>query len=557
MARVGEGRLNRFFDLAFFFDISCMIGYRSLAILLAVCYSATLILGSCGSKPMFEDIDPERTGVRFDNRLTRPDSGIYNTGGIGIGDFDGDGLQDLYFTGHAVGNKLYMNRGNFHFQDVTGMSEVGGEGRLCRGVSIVDINNDGKPDIFVCASLSHDPAHSVNLLYVNQGPDLRGVPHFLESAKEFGLGDTLFTTNAQFFDYDNDGDLDVYLGPGHLYKAEWNAVLHHPVYHDVSKEAGIGADSIGLHATIADIDRDGWKDIYINDDIVYINNHDGTFSNKAAVYFKRSSSTVIGQDADDLNQDVDDLNNDGLADVIGLRAGPGGCNALFLNTGFAAGSAGGPIFSGTCWDSSIGEVGWNRALLVADLDMDGFRDLLVPGGYFRGKDSQVKLQDIGFRNDGNARFTEVSTQWGLRSPGFSGYSNGVAYVDLDNDGDLDLVMNVADGRARMYKNLVRERDGRHYLRVKLTGDTLNIDGLGVFVELRYGNGRRQVYENDPYRGNLQSVQTGAYFGLGDVKMVDSVLVKWPNGRMQVMLNVACDQVIGADKRNATVAYGRP
>src|SRR6185312_14992309 len=322
-----------------------------------------LMLASCGKRTMFEYIDPAHSGIHFNNAIIENDSinpmddlNVYNGGGVGVGDFNCDGLPDLYFTGNMVSNKLYLNKGDLKFEDITDVAGVGGKGEWCRGVSVIDINNDGRPDLYVCANIHSDPAHRVNLLYVNQGNDAQGIPHFKEMAAEYGLADTLYSTMAEFFDYDHDGDLDMYLtvnyvpdryntgayrpvvkdgsgiSTGHLYRNDWDSTLGHGVFHDVSKQAGITIEGFGHAATIADINRDGWDDIYVTNDfigsnILYINNHDGTFTDKVKTYFKHTSATAMGQD-------IEDINNDGLADVIELDMNPPDNyrKKVFLNT---------------------------------------------------------------------------------------------------------------------------------------------------------------------------------------------------------------------------------
>jgi hypothetical protein len=597
------------------------------------------LLGACGKRPAFRLISSDHSGIHFNNKIIENDSinpidmvNMYNGGGVGIGDFNGDGLQDIYFTGNMVANKLYLNKGNFVFEDVTDAAGVGGRGEWCRGVTVVDINNDGLPDIYVGANILTDPRKRTSLLYINQGVDAKGIPHFKEMAAEYGLADTLYSTMAYFFDYDNDGDLDMYLAvnniprkyanlstfrpvvtdgsglsTGHLYKNTWSDSLKHPVFVDVSKEAGITIEGYGHAATIADINHDGWKDIYVTNDfigsdILYINNHDGTFTDRSKEYFKHTSVTAMGQD-------IEDINNDGLPDLFELDMNPPDNyrkkvflannsyltyqnmdlygyqyqyvrNCLQLNQGRRVNSMdsiGAPAFSEISLYSGVAETDWSWAPMIADFDNDGFRDLIVTGGYpkditdhdfqlfmrhatayassksIMDQIPQVKIHNFAFRNNGDLTFSDVSKDWGMLTPGFS---NGAAYADLDNDGDLDLVINNIDDEARIYRNMARERDpdNNHYLQIAFSGDSLNKGGFGAWVELHYDHGRQQVYENNPYRGYLSTMQNIAHFGLGKIKSVDSVIIRWPNGRMQLLRNVACDQVLKADWRNAHMPY---
>ncbi|HVY74795.1 MAG TPA: VCBS repeat-containing protein [Puia sp.] len=598
-----------------------------------------MLFSSCKSKrTLFQLIDLRSSGIVFNNAITENDAvnpldltNIYNGGGVGIGDFNNDGLQDIYFTGNMVSNRLYLNRGNFKFDDVTEKAGVTGNGKWARGVSVVDINNDGWADIYVCETISADPEKRRNLLYINQGAGKDGIPHFKEMAGEYGLNDTVYSTMAAFFDYDNDGDLDMYLAindipknyntniyrpritdgsfrsTGRLYRNDWNAQLNHPVFTDVSKQAGITTEGFGHDVTIADINLDGWKDIFVSndfigDDILYINNHDGTFTDKSKSYFKHTSANGMGQD-------IEDINNDGLADIVELDMNPQDNyrkklmlsannyriyqntehfgyqyqyvrNTLQLNQGpriEADDSVGDPVFSEIGFYSGIAETDWSWDPLVADFDNDGYRDIIVTNGYpkditdhdftsFRmhattlvskqmilDQIPQVKIHNYAFRNNGDLTFSDMSDGWGLMTKSFS---NGAAYADLDNDGDLDMIINNIDDPAHIYRNMAREKhpQSSHYLDFSLSGDSLNKGGLGAFIELHYDHGRRQVYENTPYRGYLSTISPIVHFGLGNILVVDSVIVKWPNRKSQLLLNVKADQLLRIDIKDADMAY---
>lgn len=594
---------------------------------------------SCHEKStLFEQVESSHSGITFNNKIVETDSlnpmdqiNIYNGGGVGIGDFNNDGLPDIYFTGNQVSNKLYLNKGNFKFEDVTDIAKVGGEGRWCRGVSVIDINNDGLLDIYVSVNMGNTAGKRQNLLYVNQGIDKKGIPHFKEMAAEYGLNDTSYSTMATFFDYDNDGDLDMYLAvnqimptvnpnvfrpiitdgsfpsTGKLFRNDFDKKLHHPVFTDVSKQAGILTEGYAHGVTIADINRDGWKDIYVTNDflgndILYINNHDGTFTDESKKYFKHTSATAMGQD-------IVDINNDGLADVIALDMNPPDNyrkkmmmgnnsyqtyvnfdrygyqyqyvhNTLQLNQGPRLGendSIGPPAFSEIGFLSGISQTDWSWTPLVTDFNNDGNRDIIITNGYpkdvtdhdfmaFRTKaytlaSTQdileqipvVRIHNYAYINNGNLTFTDVTNQWGLNTPGFS---DGAAYVDLDNDGDMDVVINNIDDEAMIYKNTEREtnKDSSNYLQIQFQGSQQNINGLGAFAELHYDHGKQQVWENSPYRGYLSSIQGGAHFGLGKVAKVDSVIIKWPNGKMQLLQNVKANQVLKVNIKNALLDY---
>jgi len=601
------------------------------------CYTC-FFLSSCKKATLFEKIPSSYSGVHFNNEIVENDSinpldklNIYNGGGVGIGDFNNDGLQDIYLVGNAVSNRLYINKGNFKFQDVTKEAGVGGLGGWGRGVAVVDINNDGLPDIYVCNTLLNDSVKRTNLLYINQGPDKNGVPHFKEMAKEYGLNINVHSTMASFFDYDNDGDLDMYLtvneaqssdntssfrpivkdgskkSTGRLYRNDWDPVLKHPVFHDVSKQAGILIEGYGHAASIVDINRDGWKDIYVTNDflsnnILYINNHDGTFTDRSKEYFKHTSTSAMGQD-------IEDLNNDGLADVFELDMFPEdnyrkkmfmgsnsyqvyknfdyygyqyqyNRNTLQINQGPRLGqndSIGDPIFSETSFLSGLSQTDWSWCPLITDFDNDGFRDIVVTNGYPRDVNDHdfitfraqayfiaskktildqipiVKIPNYAFKNDGDLHFNDVTKNWGLDVPTFS---NGAAYADLDNDGDMDMVINNINDEVLIYKNTAREKDktNSRYLNIRFKGQSANINGIGTWADIYYNHGKHQVYENTPFRGYLSTIQNIAHFRLCKDSVLDSVVIRWQNGKKQVLQHVRADQMLKVDIRNAKIPY---
>jgi len=597
------------------------------------------IMGSCGKKKaLFESIPSALSGIHFNNRIIENDSinpldivNIYNGSGVGIGDFNNDGLQDIYFTASMVSNKLYLNKGNLKFEDVTTTAKVGGEGRWSRGVAVVDINSDGWLDIYVCCTILNDRSKRQNLLYINQGVSDTAAPVFREMAAEYGLNDTTYSTMAAFFDYDNDGDLDMYLvvndipkdenpnifrtaykngeypSTGRLYRNDKSDSLQHSFFVNVSKEAGTTIEGYGHSASITDINKDGWKDIYVANDfmpsnILYINNHDGTFTDKSREYFKHTSANSMGQD-------VIDINNDGLQDIIELdmspednyrkktMTNPGSYrvyqsfelygyqyqyarNVLQLNQGPRVNqhdSIGDPVFNDIGFFAGIAETDWSWAPVVTDFDNDGYRDIIVSNGYpkditdhdfvaFRttatnlaskemilSQIPEVKIPNYAFRNNGDLTFSDVSKGWGLSQPTFS---NGAAYADLDNDGDMDLVINNVNDEASVYENTVRnsgEKNSSHFLEIKLVGDSLNRNGIGAWVEIFY-QGKLQVYEQTPYRGYLSTVQLNPHFGLDSVSVVDSLIVKWPNGVAQKITRLSVDKKIEINIRDARENY---
>ena len=597
---------------------------------------------ACKSRPsLFQLVPNEHSQIEFENHIVENDSinpfdvtNMYNGAGIGIGDFNNDGLQDIYFAGNEVPCQLYLNKGHLRFQNVTSIAKVDGNGKWCRGVAVVDINNDGRQDIYVCATIYADPERRKNLLYINQGNNSDGLPVFREMAAEYGLDDDSYSTMASFFDYDNDGDLDVYItvneivegdnpsayrkkitdgswpSTGRLYKNDWKPSVGHGFFTNVSKQAGITIEGYGHSACIADFNLDGWKDIFVaNDflpnDILYINNHDGTFTDKAASYFKHTSANGMGSD-------VIDVNNDGLADLVEMDMDPADNlrkkvlmsgynyrnyqnndlygyqyqyvrNTLQLNQGprlLNDDTLSDPIFSDVGFYAGISSTDWSWAPLVQDFDNDGWRDIIITNGFpkdltdhdfiafrqkaFANKSKRevlsaipvVKMKNYGFRNNGSAtsgiQFSNVTDDWGLTELSFS---NGAAYADLDNDGDLDVVMSNINDKAFVYENKAAENKNAnaHFLTVKLAGDSMNKEGLGAWVKIYYA-GKNQVIENTPYRGYLSTMQPQLQFGLGAVSKIDSLVVIWPDNKMQIVTAVPVGQTIQLDHKNANELY---
>jgi hypothetical protein len=605
-------------------------------VLIGVC-----CLLSCKNKTTrFQQISSSHSGIDFKNQIIENDSinpldvvNIYNGGGVGVGDFNNDGLQDLYFTGNMVPSKLYLNKGDFKFTDITETAGVNGKGRWSRGVAVVDINNDGLLDIYVCNTIYADSTKRYNLLYINQGLDEDKVPHFKDMAKEYNLQAGTQSTMASFFDYDNDGDLDMYLtvnnanssynpnvfgpasarGPqlitGRLFRNDYNNTLKHPFYTDVTLQSGVTISGFGHGASTVDFNGDGWKDIYVSDDFIsnnllYINNHDGTFTDRSKEYFKHTSLNSMGQD-------VTDINNDGLADVVELDMNPADNyrkkmmlgpssyqtyqnfdafgfqyqyvrNTLQLNRGPRLGQQGkisSPAFSEIGFLSGIAQTDWSWTPLLADFDNDGYRDMLITNGFPKdvsdrdfmiyrqqayavsSKETvlkqipEIKIPNYAFQNNGDLSFKDVSKEWGLD---ISTFSNGAAYADLDNDGTMDMVINNINDEALIYRNTSRDDEnnlsGQNYLQVAFKGGKQNLNGLGTIVNAYYDNGKQQVYENTPYRGYLSSMENIAHFGLGKINRVDSVVVKWVNGRKQTLFNVKANQKIVANIVNAQGNY---
>ena len=602
-------------------------------------FITALFFVSCKRKqPLFREIKSDKSGIHFNNQIKDDDElnplnyeYIYNGGGVGIGDFNNDSLPDIYFTGNRVPNKLYINKGNMKFEDVTEAAGVNGNGRWCKGVSVIDINNDGLMDLYVNAAVLVN--NRKNLLYINQGADKKtGIPVFKEEAAEYGLADSSSNQMAAFFDYDNDGDLDVYLlineldrsypnefRPIHkdgswpntdkLLRNDWNDSLKHPVFTDVSKQAGILIEGYGLGVNIADINNDGWKDIYVSNDylsnnILYINNHDGTFTDRCSTYFKHTSKNAMGND-------IADINNDGLADVIELDMAPSDNyrqkmmmndisyqtfqnsaqfgymhqyvrNCLQLNQGprvLENDTIGAPIFSEVSYYAGIAQTDWSWAPLAIDADNNGFRDLMISNGLpkdvsdldfisYRSRSAatmpmqeiikqmpSVKISNYIFQNNGDISFTDKTKDWGWDNPTFS---SGMAYADFDRDGDIDVVVNNTNMEATLLENTLNESRGKenNFLRIQLQGEQLNRNGIGTVLRLYY-QGKQQLYECTPYRGYMSSVENVAHFGVGNATIIDSVVAVWPNGKKQVLKNIATNQTININIAQAGAAENYP
>lgn len=575
--------------------------------------------------PLFRLLPASKTGITFNNKLTENnqlnilnEAYIYNGGGVGIGDFNRDGKPDVYFSGNQVSNKLYLNKGALQFQDITNSAGVGGGGRWCTGVSVADVNADGWDDIYVSATFVKDPQKRTNLLYINQGTNAQGIPTFKEMARLYGIADTGYSTQGYFFDYDKDNDLDLFLltntlddpktpikfrpkltdgtaaNTDRLYRNNGDGT-----FTDVSKEAGILLEGWGHAASITDINLDGWPDIYVSNDFVandicYINNGDGTFTDRIGEYFKHTSWYTMGTD-------ITDINNDGYVDVVALDMLPETNlrkkgmlmgneyynyfnskkygyqhqyvrNVMQLNSGPTP--AGKPQFSDVGLMAGIYETDWSWTPLVADFDNDGYRDIIITNGlprdvtdldyisYDNGQGAGamntslkmvdalpvVKVANYAFKNKEGFMFENATRQWGLQQPSFS---NGAVYADLDGDGDLDILINNINETAFVYENTLN-KSGGNFLAVSLKGGAPNPNAYGTTVRLYFG-GKQLYYEHQPARGYLSTVDAKAHFGLGAVSRIDSIVVQWPDGKKSHMEGVGVNTTITL-KHSAAAAF---
>jgi len=580
-----------------------------------------LLLASCrGTRtppPLFETVAPAASGISFANTLPQ-DSAVnivtylyyYNGGGVAAGDIDGDGKVDLYFTSNLGRNRLYRNLGNFRFEDITDRAGVADSVGWKSGVTMADVNGDGRLDIYV-SGVNYESMAGRNVLYINNGDGT-----FTDRTEEYGLAFSGYSTQAAFFDYDGDGDLDMYLlnssthaerraspstsrtvrnprAGDRLYRNE------HGHFVDVSEAAHIygGVEGFGLGVAISDVNLDGCPDIYIaNDfpenDFLYLNNCDGTFTESIAQATGHTSRFSMGVDAADFN-------NDGRPDIAVLDMLPDSerifktaattesyelfaaklalgyhyqyaRNTLQLNRGRVAGKV---RFSEIGFLAGIAATDWSWAPLFADFDNDGRKDLFVTAGIYRRpndldylkslegltpvdtpkvtKMPHVPVPNYAFHNNGDLTFTNLAGPWGLSRPGFS---NGAAYVDLDNDGALDLVVNNLNAPASIFRNRARELDSAsHFLTLTLRGEAGNTGGVGAKVILA-GATARQTVEVMPTRGFESAVDPRAHFGLGAATRVDSLIVVWPDRRFQVLTNVAADQFLTLSQTDASGRY---
>ncbi len=584
----------------------------------------SLVLSGCTSKndKLFTLLDEDDTGIDYSNMLRESDdmnvmnySYFYNGAGVSVGDINNDGLQDLLFTGNMVKNRLYINKGNFEFENITDKSGIASKQGWCTGATMVDINADGLLDIYISRSADIDPERRKNLLFINNG-DLT----FTEKAEEYGLADHGYSTQASFFDYDKDGDLDMFLINHSLQqyttgvqenvqlRKEQNPDFANKLYRndngkfkDISAEAGITSNvlTFGLGLAVSDINNDSWLDIYVSNDFnepdyMFINNGNGTFTDKLTESMAQISMYSMGSD-------IADYNNDGLPDMVTLDMLPESNETQKMHSGaenfdkmqflFDRGfyfqfsrnmlqkNNGDGTFSEIGQIAGISNTDWSWAALFSDLDRDGKKDLFVTNGYVKdytdmdflkytmdetirsrqqgntvvAKDFIEKMPTIVqsnyvFQNVGNDRFEKKNTDWGLDQKGISA---GAVYADLDNDGDMDLVVSNTNENASVYRNNSELLNKNSYLRVQLKGDKQNSLGFGAKVVL-YAKGVKYFQEQIPVRGFQSSVDPVLNFGLGENQVVDSLFIIWPNDKSQKINNVKVNQTLTLDVKNANL-----
>ncbi|WP_317194414.1 VCBS repeat-containing protein [Allomuricauda sp. CAU 1633] len=546
---------------------------------------------------------------------------FYNGAGVATGDFNGDALPDLYFTSNQGSDKLYLNKGDFKFEDVTASANIKNDSGWTTGVTHTDINNDGLLDIYVCKVGDHGPISGKNLLFVNKGVDANGVPTFEEEAAKYGLDFIGYSTQAAFFDYDLDGDLDMYLlnhsiNPNRSYgkgakrkiidSMSGDILFRNDDGHfvNVSKEAGIFQGSIGygLGLAISDINNDGYPDIYVGNDFfendyLYINQKDGTFKETIS-----QDNTKMGHTTHfSMGNDIADVNNDGLADILSLDMLPENLETYktsgleypypvyqqYLKNGFAPQymqnalhlNLDGENFGEIANLSGINATEWSWGALFADFDNDGYKDLFISNGiqgvtndmdyinYISNKEIQKNIEtglsdkDMGlidrlpskkvpnyfYKNNGGVTFSDVTDTWSQKMPSFS---NGCAYADFDNDGDLDLVINNVNQEAFILENTLNQNN---FIRITFDGSPKNRFGIGAKVIL-YQKSSSAIQENMATRGFLSAKENRLNFGAGKDSIIDSIQIIWPDGKFQTLRNVAANTTLNVSFKDASGNY---
>jgi hypothetical protein len=597
-----------------------------------------LLLAGCGGKSnkeatLFEQLTSDSTNINFTNQLSFDDKfniftyrNFYNGGGVALGDINNDGLVDVFFTANMLPNRLFLNKGNFKFEDITQKAGILKKAKWSTGVSMADVNGDGFLDIYVCNSGDIKGDNRQNELYINKGfatgsKESNGEVTFTEQAAEYGLDDHGLSTHAAFFDYDHDGDLDMYLlnnsfkaiGSFNLQQNERNvrdSLGGHKLFRnddnhfvDVSETAGIYGSAIGfgLGVTVGDANNDGWQDIYVSNDFferdyLYINQQDGTFK-------ERLEEEMISISNASMGADMADINNDAYADIFVTEMLPEDDARIKTNTTFQNWDKyqldlkfdyyhqftrnmlqlnnGNSTYSDIGRLAGVSATDWSWGAVITDLDNDGLKDIFIANGIYqdltnedyiqyisnrevmtsilssKDKSSYKKLIDLipshpisnyAYSNNGDLTFTNKAKAWGLDQPGFS---NGSAYGDLDNDGDLDLIVNNVNMPAFVYRNQsIQQQPENKFLKVTLEGKGKNRQGIGTKVTVYYNN-TIAYQEEMPMRGFESSVDSRLNFGLGKASKIDSVVAQWNDGSISTLKNVQPNQHITIKQSEAS------
>jgi hypothetical protein len=564
------------------------------------------------------------TGIDFVNKIVETDSMnaanyeyIYNGAGVGIADLNIDGLPDIVFAGNQVSSRAYLNLGNFRFRDITDNFRGLSENQWYNGVAIVDINSDGWPDVYLTSTANKDPEKCKNRLWVNNGAEKGQDPTFTEMAEKYGIDDKNQSIAAGFFDYDRDGDLDLYILNNTLNKrmdafyrpkvSDGSAANNDRLYRnngdgtftDLTLRAGIVFEGFGLGIAFSDLNNDGYPDIYVSNDfssndLLYINYGNGTFGNEISKYISYQSKASMGND-------IADINNDGLPDIYTLDMMPDTYykrkqtnngfsylyyiyedkfgyehqyvrNMLHLHNGFVNRKM--VPFSEVGQMSGIANTNWSWAPLFADYDNDGDKDLIISNGYPRdltdkdwtkyksrvvkdlsdernviNKAPELKIPNDAYENIDGLHFIKKTKKWLGEIPSFS---NGAAFADLDNDGDLDYIVSNINDKSFIMRNYTSERSkgSNHFLKIRLEGSHGNTMAIGAKVEI-WAGGKYQFTEHFLTRGYASSVDPVIHFGVGTAKMADSIKVRWPaTGYMSEMKNVKSDQLLSFNEKDS-------
>jgi hypothetical protein len=567
------------------------------------------------SATQFKKMSSSETGITFNNKLTETEEenalifdGYYTGAGSAILDVNNDGLEDVMFVSNQGPDKLYLNKGNFKFEDISKSAGIEGGDEWGGGITVADVNADGWDDIYVCNSLYLNPERRRNKLYINNKNNT-----FTDRAKSYGLDDAGFSTQATFFDYDLDGDLDVFVvnqPPNHnttrdslmatnepnwqytskLYKNNGNET-----FTDVTEQAGVKTFSFGLSATVGDYFNDGFPDIYLaNDydygDYLFINSGDGTFKNFGNYSLRHISNFSMGVDAADINNDgwldlfvADMTPEDHYRNKTNMAAmdpakfwkmNETGNNFQYMVNTLQLNQGNG-FFSEIGQMAGVAKTDWSWSALFSDFDNDGFKDLFVANGIMRDirnrdfityafkavKDksiSRLKIMEKGpsvpirnyiFKNDKSLHFTNMAADWGLTDESFS---QGASYGDLDNDGDIDLIVNNMNQEAFVYQNQTSDKKEGNFVRIKLEGAGKNLKALGARVLVAYGDRKIQMAELTNARGYMSSSEPVLHFGIGDSKQVDSIFVRWQGGKYIRVDNIQMNTVTTIREKDAKV-----